>query len=137
MATIAGPGGILVRVLSVALLVSGTYNPSGYSYYHWVFHGGADHWASKAVVGQIIVVAFIFCGNTAARSLGLLLSVPLLLVIGTGIWLLSEWRVVDLSSGLQRTLVFEVVIVLLLGAGVSLSLIRYRLSGQLDSRPLN
>jgi hypothetical protein len=137
MATIAEPGGILVRVLSVALLVSGTYNPSGYSYYHWAFHGGAAHWASKAVVGQILLVAFIFCGSAAVRSLGLLFSVPLLLVIGTGIWLLSEWRVVDLSSGLQRTLVFEVSIVLLLGVGVSLSLIRYRLSGQLDSRPLN
>lgn len=136
MHAIAQPPAILVRMLAVALLVSGTYNPSGYSYYHWAFHGVADHWASKTVVGQLIVVGFVFCAQATIRSLGLLLSIPLLLVIATGVWLLSNWRIVDLSNGLQLTLILELVIVLLLGTGVSFSLIRYRLSGQLDSRTL-
>ena len=132
----AQPLGILVRMLAVALLVSATYNPSGYSYYHWVHQGIADHWASKTVVGQLIVMAFIFCGFVSARSLGLLFSIPLILIIGTGVWLLSDWGVINLSEGLQRTLVFESALILLLGTGVSFSLIRYRLSGQLDSRSL-
>ena len=87
MHAIAQPPAILVRMLAVALLVSGTYNPSGYSYYHWAFHGVADHWASKTVVGQLIVVGFVFCAQATIRSLGLLLSIPLLLVIATGVWL--------------------------------------------------
>lgn len=137
MYAVAQPLGILVRLLAVALLVSATYNPSGYSYYHWVHQGFADHWASKTVVGQIIIVAFIFCGYVSARSLGLLFSIPLMAIIGTGVWLLSDWEVIDLSQGLQRTLVFESAVILLLGIGLSFSLIRYRLSGQLDSRSLN
>src|SRR6478752_3499076 len=107
---IAQPIGILVRMLAVLLLVTGTYNPSGYSYYHWAFHTAADQWAAKTLIGM-------------------LLSIPLLAVIGTGIWLLSVWDVIDLSDGLQRTLVLEASITLLLGTGVSFSLIRYRLSG--------
>src|SRR4051812_23828671 len=133
---IAQPIGILVRMLAVLLLVSGTYNPSGYSYYHWAFHTAADQWAAKTLIGMLIIVAFIVCVHATVRSLGLLLSIPLLAVIGTGIWLLSVWDVIDLSNGLQRTLVLEASITLLLGTGVSFSLIRYRLSGQLDSRTL-
>jgi len=123
-------------MLAVMLLVSATYNPSGYSYYHWAFRANADQWAVKSVIGLLIVIAFIVCVHATIRSLGLLLSIPLIIVIGTGIWLLSNWGVVDLSDWLQRTLVLEGAVALLLGTGVSFSLIRYRLSGQLDSRTL-
>jgi len=102
MYAIAQPAGILVRMLAVALLISGTYNPSGYSYYHWAVHGAAGHWASKAVVGQLIVVALVFCTQATMRSLGLLLGIPLVLLFGAGIWLLSNWGIVDLSDGLQH-----------------------------------
>jgi hypothetical protein len=136
MYAIAQPIGIVVRMLAVALLVTGTYNPSGYSYYHWAFHHFADHWASKAVIGQIIVVAFVFCVHATVRSLGWLFGIPLILVIATGIWFLSDRGLVDLSDRLQRILVFEAVIVIWLSTGVCFSLIRYRLSGQLDSGTL-
>jgi len=133
---LAQPIGILVRMLAVALLVSGTYNPTGYSYYHWAFHSDAGHPAVKTVVGLLIAAGFIFCVHATIRSLRLLFGIPLALVGGASIWLLSDLGIVDLSDWLQRTLVFEVAIILLLGTGVSFSLIRYRLSGQLDSRTL-
>jgi len=136
MYPLAPPIGILVRMLAVALLVSGTYNPTGYSYYHWAFRSEAGHPAVKTVVGLLIATALIFCVYASIRSLRLLLGIPLVLVIGTGIWLLSDWGMVDLSDGLQRTLTCEAAIVVFLGTGVSFSLIRYRLSGQLDSRTL-
>ena len=69
-------------------------------------------------------------------SFVIMLSVPLILVLGASLWLLSDWGVVDLSDWLQRTLALETALVVLLGTGVSFSLIRYRLSGQLDSRTL-
>jgi hypothetical protein len=61
----------------------------------------------------------------------------LLLLILTSLWLLSDWGIIDLSDWLQRTLALESSLVVLLGTGVSFSLIRYRLSGQLDSRTIN
>ena len=65
-----------------------------------------------------------------------MLGVPLILLMGASLWLLSDWGIVDLSDRLQRTLALESALVVLLGTGVSFSLIRYRLSGQLDSRTL-
>jgi hypothetical protein len=133
---IALPIGILVRMLAVLFLVAATYNPSGYSYWHWAFRGNTDYWALKIFLGLLIIFGFVFCIYATWRSLRLLLSVPLLLVIAACLWLLSDWNIIDLSDWLQRTLALEAALVVLLGTGVSFSLIRYRLSGQLDSRTI-
>ena len=132
----AQPGGVLVRVLAVLFLVSASYNPSGYSYYHWVMRSGSDFWVAKLFLLFVLVTGYIICVNATIRSLGLLLGVPLLLVLATLIWLASDRGWLDLSDWLQRTLAFELALVLILGTGVSFSLIRYRLSGQMDSRSL-
>jgi len=134
---IAQPIGILVRMLAVLFLVAATYNPSGYSYWQWAFRGGSGYWALKIFLGLLIIFGYVFCVYATWRSLRLMLSIPLLLVITTSLWLLSDWGVVNLSDWLQRTLAIELSLVILLGTGVSFSLIRYRLSGQLDSRTIN
>jgi hypothetical protein len=134
---IAQPIGILVRMLAVLFLVAATYNPTGYSYYHWAFRGSTDYWALKIFLGLLVIFGYVFCVYATWRSLRIMLSVPLLLLIMTSLWLLSDWGVIDLSDWLQRTLALESSLVVLLGTGVSFSLIRYRLSGQLDSRTIN
>jgi hypothetical protein len=128
--------GILVRMLAVLLLVTATYNPSGYSYWHWAFHADTNYWALKIFIGLLIIFGFVFCTYATWRSLRIMLGVPLILLMGASLWLLSDWGIVDLSDRLQRTLALESALVMLLGTGVSFSLIRYRLSGQLDSRTL-
>ena len=133
---IAQPIGIVVRMLAVLVLVAGSYNPSGYSYYHWAFQGSADYWALKILIGLLIIFGYVFCVAATVRSLRLLLGVPLLLVLASALWLLSNEGWLDLSDWLERTLALEAALVIVLGTGVSFSLIRYRLSGQLDSRTL-
>jgi Family of unknown function (DUF6524) len=134
---IAQPIGILVRMLAVLFLVGATYNPSGYSYWHWAFRGNGDYWALKIFLGLLIIFGYVFCVYATWRSMRLMLSVPLLLVIASCLWLLSDWGYINLSDWLERTLAIEASLVILLGTGVSFSLIRYRISGQLDSRTIN
>ncbi len=133
---IAQPVAIFVRMLAVLFLVMATYNPSGYSYWHWAFRGNMNDWALKIFLGLLIIFGFVFCSYSTWRSLRIVLSVPLILAIGACLWLLSDWGIIDLSDWLQRTLALESALTILLGTGVSFSLIRYRLSGQLDSRAL-
>ncbi|MEJ0019338.1 MAG: DUF6524 family protein [Acetobacteraceae bacterium] len=133
---IAQPIAIVVRMLAVLFLVAATYNPSGYSYWHWAFRGDASNWALKIFLGLLIIFGFVFCIYATWRSMRILLSVPLILLIAACLWLLADWGVLDLSDWLQRTLALEAALVVLLGTGVSFSLIRYRLSGQLDSRTI-
>ena len=110
-----------------------------YAASHGVFMPGLLVPISGAIAflgGLSILLGIIFCVAATARSLGLLLSVPLITVIGAAIWLLVHLGLIDLSDGTQRILTFETALIVLLGTGVSFSLIRYRLSGQLDSRTL-
>ncbi len=133
---IAAPISIVVRMLAVMFLVTATYNPSGYSYWHWAFRADSDYWALKIFLGLLIIFGYVFCIYATWRSMRIMMSVPLILLIAACLWLLSDWGVLDMSNWVQRTLALETSLVVLLGTGVSFSLIRYRLSGQLDSRTI-
>jgi hypothetical protein len=129
--------GVIVRTLLVMLLVYGTYNPGGYSYYHWITQGGSDMLASKLCVGLVIVLGFIISINATVRSLGRLLLPPGIALVAALIWMLSSWGWIDLADSVQRTLVAEGAVVAVLGAGLPFSQIRFRLAGQKDSRTIS
>lgn len=130
------PLGILVRMMAVLLLVAATYNPSGYSWYHWVEQTGTEHWITKLFTFFVLISGYIVCVNATIRSLGLILGIPFVLLIVTMVWLAADHGWIDLSNWLHRTLVIQGSLVLLLGTGTSFSIIRYRLAGQMDSRSL-
>ena len=130
-------GGVVARTLTVMLLVYGTYNPSGYSYYHWIIQTGGDRLASKLCVGIVIILGYIICINATIRSLGALLLTPGIILIGSIIWMLSSWGWIDLADATQRTLVLEGALVAIFSAGVPFSQIRFRLTGQKDSRTIS
>jgi len=44
----------LLRLVCAALLVGGSFNPEGVSYYHWMEAGLPDFSAEKAVVGVVL-----------------------------------------------------------------------------------
>lgn len=128
--------GLLARLLAVMALVGGAYNPSGYSYYHWILNGGFERPASKIFVGLVIGVGLAFCYASTLRSLRLPLLLPALGLIVLAVRLLNRWGWIDLANPLQRTLVIELSIVLVFTLGLAYSTIRFRLTGQYDSRYL-
>ncbi len=130
------PLGVVARMIAVLTLVAATYNPSGYSWYHWVANTGWDHWITKTLALLILVGGYIVCIHATLRSLGWLFGVPVVLLILTAVWLAADQGWVDLSDWLQRTLVIQAAVVALLGTGTCFSIIRYRISGQMDSRTL-
>jgi hypothetical protein len=70
-----------VGLLAVVLL---TYNPTGYSFYHWALRDFAAIAAVKAFAGAMLLVGWVICIRTAFVSLGalgLLLSVLVLVTL--------------------------------------------------------
>lgn len=128
--------GVAVRAVLVTLFVYGTYNPSGYSYYHWITQG-SDRLASKLCVGLVIGIFFVICINATLRSLGRLLLTPGIALVAALIWMLSAWGWIDLVDSVQRTLVLEGALVTIFSAGLPFSQIRFRLAGQKDSRTVS
>jgi hypothetical protein len=131
----AGPAAVLARLLAVALLVGGTYNPSGYSWWHWTTEADGQ-WAGKVFAGLVLAIGYAVCVTATLRSLGWLLGAPLALTIAAGVWFGWDMGWIDLSDATRRVLAFQAALIAFLGTGTSFSLLRYRLAGQMDSRTL-
>jgi hypothetical protein len=123
----------ITRWLAAMFLVLATYNPSGYSYYHWVSELDIGNWILKLLIGVLLVILYATFGLATQRSLGRL---------GIAAWLLFftvvTWTMIDLGliriagSGTVATIVL-VNLANLLAVGVSWSYVRARLSGQADT----
>jgi hypothetical protein len=119
------------RWLLCTALVFATYNPSGFSYYHWIT-GEPGSVAFKLFIGVLLLTVLVAIGRMTFASLGLrgsiavfaLLVASLLVRIGLG-WV--EFREVQLT-----TYTVLLWISTLLGVGMSWSFFERRISGERD-----
>lgn len=124
--------GILLRVLAALVLVVLTYNPAGHSYYHWALMHPASFSALEALVGAVLLAGWVFYLRAALSSLGLVGVILLLLILGALVWLLIEQKIVDPSRPGVASWIALILLALVLGIGLSWSLVRRRLTGQVD-----
>ena len=123
---------VLLRWLLALFGVYATYNPSGYSYYHWIMRD--DGLISlRVLVGIALAIFYIVYWRATFRSLGPIGISLATALFGSVAWLLSQWRLVDLDIPRQQTIVSLAVSASVMGIGMSWSAIRYRISGQYDS----
>lgn len=121
------------RWLAAMLLVLATYNPSGYSYFHWVSELSAGDWILKLLVGVVLAILYATFGLATQRSLGRLGIAGWLLFFAVVTWTMIDLGVLRVAgSGTVATIVL-VNLANLLAVGVSWSYVRGRLSGQSDT----
>lgn len=126
--------GFVVRLLLTLFTVFGTYNPSGYSYYHWVRMEGGGDWTLKLFVGTLIVFLLYTHVMATWRSMNLIGVALVTLILVASVWVLADYNWINLHDPTTLTLVMLVGVAVILGMGFSWSLVRYRLSGQVDSQ---
>lgn len=120
------------RFLLALAVVFASYNPSGWSFWHW---GAAEPLAltpGKAIAGVVLVIGWVILLRATLRSLGgfgILLAGAL---FGCVVWGLLHWGVVPRESTTAIRWLAQLVIVAVLTAGVSWSHVRRRISGQYD-----
>jgi hypothetical protein len=124
--------GFLWRLFFALVLVGITYNPEGYSYYHWALAKLPAFGAEQAVVGVLILIGWVIYLRATLRSLGLLGLVLVLALCASLVWLLTSWGWISPDSPRAITYVSLVIIALVLATGMSWSHVRRRLSGQAD-----
>lgn len=125
--------GIFLRFLFAALIVFATYNPQGYSYYHWAILQFLPLDPLKVIAGIILTIGWVIFVRATLRSLGVL---GLLLVgsLCAGIfWLLLDQGLLAKDNIHVYTYAGLIIMTILLTVGMSWSHIRRRLSGQLDT----
>lgn len=124
----------LWRLLGALILVLVTFNPSGFSYLHWLreaFSGEGLH-ALHFLAGVILLAGWSIFVVATSRSLGFLGTLLGVALIGTAIWSLVEMGVLRVGSATAVTWLVLVATGILLAVGLSWSHVWRRLSGQLE-----
>jgi hypothetical protein len=123
--------GVIWRMVFAVALVLLTFNPSGHSLYHWLGEAQVSL-AAKAFVGMLLLVGWVGCIRTAFIALGTLGLVLGVALFGTAVWFLVDAGVLSVSNMSSLSWVVLVVLGLLLGVGLSWSLVRARATGQIE-----
>lgn len=126
--------GFVVRMLLTLLMVFGTYNPSGYSYYHWLRMEDAGDWTLKLFFGTLLVLLFYNHVLATWRSMKLIGASMVAFIYATVVWMLWDYGLLDFDNPTTLTLTLLCAVATVLGTGFCWSLVRYRLSGQVDSQ---
>jgi hypothetical protein len=125
-------GDFFLRLLGAVILVFCSFNPSGYSYYHWVAGSVAQLAPLQAVSGIVLIIAWSVFLTATARSIGFLGAILTFALCAAVIWLLASWGWVNPRSNQTLTWLGLSATAIVLATGMSWSHIRRQLSGQAD-----
>ena len=141
MATGPGPRGIALRTLAALVLVFVTYNPEGYSFYHWVIAPLLGHATPstggpaslKFLAGIALLTGWVVFFSAPRRSIGITGAVLVLSISGGLVWLMVDVGIVSAHSARGMSYVVLLCTALLLAVGMSWSHLSRTLSGQVDT----
>jgi len=126
----------LVRLVFAIIVVFATWNPEGYSYYHWVATDFSAFSVFKAFVGVVLLIGWVILLRATLGSLGALGIILAAAFFGLAIWLIID--VLGLSADNRRIIgyIIEIMLACVLSIGVSWSHVRRRITGQVDTDEL-
>lgn len=122
--------GILLRWLGAFALLSATFNPTQWNYVHWVRTNWPDQMPLAVFLGLILAVGYMVYVVATLRSIGAFGVVLIAAIFGAGLWVLIDWGVLSLTNPSFNLWLGILVLSLILGIGLSWSILRQRLSGQ-------
>jgi hypothetical protein len=122
--------GILLRWLGAFLLLTAIFNPSAWNYVTWARESWGEQTPLIVFVGLILGVAAMVYLVATMRSIGLLGAVVIVAIFAAGLWVLSDWGVLGLQNSALNIWLGILAMSLILGIGMSWSILRQRLSGQ-------
>lgn len=123
--------GFLFRLAASLVLVFATFNPSGYSFFHWVQDVGISA-PVRMLIGILLTIAWVVFLRATLRSLGMVGLILVAALFSTIIWIAVDmgWLSIDNVNALSYVIL--VMLSFILAIGMSWSHIRRRLSGQVD-----
>jgi len=125
--------GFLLRWLFAFALVMVTFNPTGYSLFHWLWPLSDIQLPLKILVVIFILGCYFFYLSATLKSLGMLGIIILIGFCGTLIWLFVDQDWLDLSNSGILSWIMIFMISTVLGVGISWSHVKKRITGQFDT----
>jgi hypothetical protein len=127
----------LVRFVFAVVIVFLTYNPEGYSYYHWVTEDFSSFNVYKAFAGVLLLIGWAILIRATLGSLGMIGLSLAVAFFGLLIWLIIDVLGLTADSARAISYIVAIMIASVLSIGVSWSHVRRRISGQVDTDELD
>jgi hypothetical protein len=122
----------LIRFVMALILVFGTFNPSGYSWYHWVVQTVDKLDPLLIFAAVVLLIGWVIYLRATLRSLGEIGTILALAFFAALTWVMIDYRLLSLESPTIFTWVILTMLSAIMATGMSWSHIRRRMSGQLD-----
>lgn len=122
--------GILLRWLGAFLLLTATFNPTPYNFVHWAEANWHTQMPLTFLLGLLLAVGYIIYIGATFRSLGAFGMIVIAALFGAVIWVLIDYGVLKLGNTNLTVWLGILALSLILGIGLSWSILRQRLSGQ-------
>lgn len=122
--------GILLRWLGAFALLAVIFNPSRWNYVTWARGSWTDQMPLIVFCGLILAVVAMVYVVATMRSIGILGAIIIAAIFAAGLWVLTDWGLIGLQNSALNIWLGILVLSLILGAGMSWSILRQRLSGQ-------
>lgn len=124
--------GFLTRFVFALTLVFASFNPSGYSYFHWAKNVLPAVEPVLAIAGIALVIGWVIFIRATLRSLGALGIALAIAFFGCIMWLIIDTGLVSADNTSAMLYIILILLSAVLATGMSWSHIRRRLSGQAD-----
>jgi hypothetical protein len=123
-------GGVLARFVASLVLVVATFNPTDYSFVHWIAANFPRLEPIQLVVGIALLGLWLFFLHATWRSLGTVGVVLGLAFLAAVVWLFASWGWFHSATHIAMIWMALVLIACLLTFGLCWALIQRRISGQ-------
>lgn len=124
--------GFILRWLAAFALIAATYNPTQWNYTAWVDRTWPAQMPLAVLFGLLLFVGYVIYLRATLRSIGPLGMGLVVAVFAALIWVLVDFGIVRLDNPGANTWLGIFALSLVLGIGLSWSLVRRKLSGQAD-----
>ncbi|MEM8788559.1 MAG: DUF6524 family protein [Pseudomonadota bacterium] len=122
----------LIRWLAALVLVLFTFNPTQMNFVRWAERSWDTQTPIVALVGLVLLVGYIIYFRATFRSIGFAGIALVIALFAALLWVLWDAGIISFENPTLLTWVGLIALSLIMGVGLSWSIIRRRLSGQLD-----
>lgn len=124
--------GFILRWFFAFILLAATFNPTKWNFVRWAEANWNDQMPLTVFFGLLLIVAYIIYLRATLRSIGVLGMALVAALVGALIWVLIDWGVLTLENTSTNVWLGILALSIILGIGLSWSLVRRKLTGQAD-----
>jgi hypothetical protein len=124
--------GFVLRWVIAFVLLALTFNPTDWNFVRWARASYDGQLPLVILLGLILLTGYIIYLRATLRSIGGFGMMLVAAIFGALIWVLYDWGVLSLENRSLNTWLALVALSLVLGIGLSWSIVRRRVTGQAD-----